>query len=135
MTRLLALLAVLFLPIFRGGYVVSVSGEARWGPRELGIGPVAHRWFALLEVISEKPRPIARHSSKSPHARTDAEGRFAFWDVEDGMYVLAIESHPPFNWDPVWPPEENAMVLVVVEGESVELGTVRVGVRHQWGDE
>lgn len=130
MTRVLAGLAILFLPLIRGGYIVTVTGEARW---ESGIGPVANRRFALLHVVSKNP-PIARHSSKSPHARTDAQGRFTFQGVEDGMYVLAIEMPPPFYWDPVWPPGENAMCLVVVEGESVEIGTVRVGVVHLWGE-
>lgn len=125
---LLAVFAVIFLPILRGGYIVRVTGEARW---EGDFGPVAHREFALLEMISENPL-VFRHDSESPHARTNAQGRFAFYGVKDGVYVLAIETHPPFYWALLWPPGENAMVLVIVEGESVEMGMVRVGVTHQW---
>ena len=120
----------LFLPLLRGGPGIMVTGRARWEP---DIGPVAHRRFALLEVICEDPFLVFRHNSESPHARTDAEGRFAFQDVEDGVYVLAI-SHPLFGWVLVWPPGENAMVLVIVVGESVEMGIVRVGMTHLWGE-
>lgn len=134
MTRFLALLAILFIPLLRGGYIVAVTGEARWGPRELDIGPVVGQRLALLEVIGENP-PTLRHNSGSPHARSDAEGRLAFWDVPDGVYVLAIEEHPPFGWVPVWPPGEAAMVLVIVEGESVEMGIVRVPLTHLWGEQ
>lgn len=120
----------LYLPIIRGGYVVSVTGRAEW---EGDAGPVAHRQFALLEVVSDNPL-IFRHNSDSPHATTDAEGRFAFRGVKDGTYVLAIEWHPPFGWRLLWGPDEWALYLVVVEGESVEMGVVRVGIGHLWGE-
>lgn len=114
----------LFLPIIRGGYVVMVTGVARW---EGDLGPVAHCAFALLEVVCEDPFLVFRHTSQSPRAWTGAEGRFAFQDVEDGVYVLAIETHPPFGWALLWHPDEWTLYLVVVEGESVEMGVVRVG--------
>lgn len=126
MTRLLTILALLFLPLIRGGPIVTVTGEARW---EGGFGPVVHRPFALLEVVCEDPL-IFRHDSESPHARTNAQGHFTFQDVEDGVYVLAIETHPPFYWALVW--NDTTLYLVVVEGESVEMGIVRVGVTHLW---
>ena len=128
MTHLLAVLAILFLPLLRGGPVVTVTGDTRWEPDG---GSVAYRRFALLEVVSKNPL-IVRHTSKSPHARTDAQGRFAFRAVEDGVYVLAIESHPPFGWALVW--DGTVMYLVVVEGESVEMGVVRVPVTHRRGE-
>lgn len=129
MTRLLALLAILFLPVIRGGYIVTVTGQARWEP---DIGPVAHRRFALLEVICEDPFLVFRHNSKSPRARSDAQGQFAFQDVPDGRYVLAIETHPPFGWDLLW--QGTTLYLVVIEGRSVDMGVVRVGVTHLWGE-
>lgn len=127
MSRTFALLALLFLPLIRGGPVVTVAGTARW---ESDFGPVAHRWFALLEVICEDPVLVFRHTSQSPHASTNAEGRFAFRDVANGVYVLGIETHPPFNWALVW--QDTTLYLVEVEGESVEMGTVRVGIVHLW---
>ena len=125
--RLLAILALLFLPLLRGGYVVSVTGQAKWEP---DVGPVGHRYFALLEMISEDPL-IFRHNSDSPNARTDAQGRFTVQDVEPGVYVLAI-SHPLFDWALVW--DDTTLYLVEVEGESVEMGIMRVGVTHLWGE-
>ena len=128
MTRLFTILALLFLPLIRGGYIVTVTGDARW---EGGLGPVAHRPFVLLEVICEDPFPIFRHNSESPHARTDAQGHFAFRGVKDGEYVLGI-SHPLFGWVLVW--QDTTLYMIVVEGESVEMGVVRVGIVHLWGE-
>lgn len=114
----------LYLPLIRGGPIVTVTGQAKW---EEGYGPVAHRRFALLEALDEN---FYRHKSESPHARTDAEGRFTFRSVADGVYVLAIEMHPPFDWALVW--YDTTLYLVMVKGESVEMGIVRVGVTHLW---
>ncbi len=120
-----------YLALIRGGHgrTPTVTGQARW---EEDFGPVANRRFALLEVISEDPFLIFRHNSDSPHARTDAEGRFAFEGVEDGVYVLAIKWHPPFNWALLW--EDTVLRLVKVKGESVEMGVVRVAMVHLWGE-
>lgn len=118
----------LYLPLLRGGPVVTVTGTARWEP---DIGPVAHRRLALLKVICDDPL-VFRHTSDSPHARTNAEGRFAFQSVPDGRYVLAIEDRPPFGWRLLW--QDTTLCLVVVEGQSVEMGIVRVGTTHQWGE-
>ena len=146
MIHILALLAVLFLPIICGGYApATVTGRARWRSGERDFGPVAGYRFALLEVTSENP-PSFRHGKQSPHARTDAQGRFTFRGVPDGRYVLAIEFHPPFNWHPMM--YEGVLYLVIVEGqsvemgtvrmylgvESVEMGTVRVGIAHLWAE-
>lgn len=119
----------LYLPLLRGGYVVTVTGVARWEP---DFGPVAHRHFTLLAVVSEDPFLIFRHNSDSPQARTDSQGHFAFQGVADGVYVLGIEERPPFNWAPVM--YEGMMYLVEVEGQSVAMEIVRVGVTHQWGE-
>lgn len=132
MMRLLTILALLFLPLIRGGHVVTVTGTARWEADGEDFGPVAGHWFALLEVISEDPFLIFRHNSESPHARSGARGRFAFQGVEDGKYVLGIKDRPPFGWAPLW--DDTTLCLVVVKGKSVELGIVRVGLGVERAD-
>lgn len=115
----------LFLPIIRVDHHITVTGQVRWRSGDQSFGPVAGYQLTLLEVMRENP-PMFRHTATSPHARTDQWGRFAFQGVEDGRYVLGIEDRPPFGWAPVW--QDTTLCLVVVEGRSVEMGTVRMGL-------
>lgn len=105
---------------------VSVTGiVAR--KRSDGNGEIAYsgiRLFLGTLIYSEDGKTaLARvNQLESPHARTDENGRFAFYDIPAGTYILAVLV-PPNNLVKLNHPETGDQMLIELEeGATIDLG-------------
>ncbi len=105
---------------------ISVTGVmAR--QRSDGSGEIAYagiRLFLGTLIYSEDGKTtLARvNQLESPHARTDENGRFAFYNIPAGTYILAVLV-PPNNLVKLNHPDTGEQMLIEVsEGETVDMG-------------
>jgi hypothetical protein len=103
-----------------------VTGTLTRDIRGTPLQPIAGSTLHLAEILRDTTGKLAGLASldeeTAPTTVTDAEGRFAFTEVEPGLYILIVKT--PISLVPVRSAGEEDVAAEVSAGKVTELGII-----------